>query len=166
MRAGRWYTYGGDEGAERMARLLGRLKPGDLFVFKSRARLNDDIRIVEGDIRIAEGGGRLRAEFLGERYSTEYAVMRRTAKAVYGLGAAAYDPGAEPDAETAGMFYEPRFLGPDGSARSFESLDDPVAAVTLAAEGVDVRALPVFSAEYDDRNMFVGENGAIRVVFG
>ena len=41
MRVCKWYTYGDDDGRERMVRLLEGLKPGGLFVFKIHNRLND-----------------------------------------------------------------------------------------------------------------------------
>ena len=43
-------------------------------------------------------------------------------------------------------------------------MDDPVMKLTLAAQGIDVEKLPVFSMEYDDRNMFIRKDGSVSIV--
>ena len=82
MRVCKWYTYGGDDGRERMVRLLGELKPGSLFVFKIHNRLNDLYEPYDGPMS-PDCNSEMKARFLKKQYSTEYAVMKRTGKRKY-----------------------------------------------------------------------------------
>ena len=63
MRVCKWYTYGDDDGRERMVRLLGEMKLGDLFVFKIRNRLNDLYEPYDGPIA-SDGNREMKARLL------------------------------------------------------------------------------------------------------
>ena len=60
-------------------------KPGDLFVFKIRNRLNDLYEPYDCPI-VPDGNREMKARFLKKQYSTEYAVMKRTGKREYVWG--------------------------------------------------------------------------------
>ena len=77
---------------------------------------------------------------------------------------------AKPTAGTIESFYESyffdrdKYIPGDKSIRTFDNLDDPVMKLTLATQGIDVEKLPVFSMEYDDRNMFIRKDGSVSIV--
>lgn len=170
MRVCKWYTYGDDDGRERMVRLLRELKPGDLFVFKIHNRLNDLYEPYDGPMA-PDGSREMKARFLKKQYSTEYAVMKRTGKREYVWSQPdTYDLSAKPTVGTIESFYESyffdrdKYIPGDKSIRTFDNLDDPVMKLTFATQGIDVEKLPVFSMEYDDRNMFIRKDGSVSIV--
>jgi len=152
MKISRWWcTYGTE--LTKLAQFLSKLSCGQLFLYKVHCLVAEH----------PTTGSYI--------YENQYCVMKRTSYRSYDHYGKMFHTSdiTEITKENALRFYDiadevmttcdvddPRC---DSGIKHFTQLDDPEVCMRLALLGKKISELPVFTVEYDDRDIFIGKNG-------